>query len=172
MLDREVAGYSKRRALTAIIVDQDDCALTLNIASNNGASASIFDWAYDKALWPDVHDIDETKLSSVTLPTLIQRENIEFSKYHALLTDTQGTEFLILKGTKPLLHQFRIIQAEVEDFEPHSHAAIKYEMIVDYINPFGFKFNHEMAITKTFAIGGSFNLSFERNSTCHHHFAF
>ena len=160
-LQRNVREYAKQRAIMALVADHDDQNITLNVASNGGASSSIFAMAGHKDLWPDVHYVDQMTLKSVTLPTLVQRENIDLSNYDVLLLDTQGAEFPILKGAESLLKNFRFIQVEAADFEAYAGAA-KRGVIVDYLDTFGFRLKREQAIAKSNAIGGYFDLLFER----------
>lgn len=160
-LRRNILNYSNQRAIMALVADQDDQDVTLNIASNHGASSSMFDLAGHKDLWPDVHYVDQLHLKSITLPTLIERENIDVSQYDALLLDAQGAEFPILKGAKPILNRFRFIQVEAADFEAYAGAA-RRDIITEFMVNSGFRLKREEAIRKSPEIGGYFDLLFER----------
>lgn len=160
-LKNNIQNYPNQRAIMALVADQDDQDVTLNIASNHGASSSMFDLAGHKDLWPEVHYVDQLQLKSVTLPTLIKRENIDVSRYDALLLDTQGAEFPILKGAKPILSRFRFIQVEAADFEAYAGAAQR-DIIIEFMVNSGFYLKREEAIRKSVKIGGYFDLLFER----------
>jgi hypothetical protein len=110
------------------VTDEDGQKLTLHIASNDGASSSILDLADHRDIWPDVHYVDEVRLESISLPTLLSTERLRAEQYDMLTLDTQGSELLILKGAVPLLGGFRYIKTEVADFESYVGCARRHEV--------------------------------------------
>ena len=115
-----LAAFPRQRVLSYLLADVDDEELTLNIASNRGASSSILPLKAHAELWPDVEFVDRLTLRSATLPGMLAREGIAASDYDALVLDTQGAELRILEGAVPILAQFAFIQAEVADFEAYA----------------------------------------------------
>lgn len=116
-----ITGFKKQIAFEALVTDDDDKEYNFNIANNNGASSSILQMKLHKDIWPEVEYMDKLNLKSITLATLINRENIDKSKYQALIIDTQGSELLVLRGSIPVLNQFKFIKVEVPDFESYDN---------------------------------------------------
>jgi 2-O-methyltransferase len=79
-------------------------------------------------MWPEITYTGAIKLSSITLPTFVQRERIELTRFQALVLDTQGSELLILKGAAELLQRFRFIYLEVSDFEFYKRCCLLPEV--------------------------------------------
>ena len=115
-----IASYPRQRALEALVTDRDDQPYEFHVANNAGESSSIFDLKEHRDLWPKVAFTRSMTLRSVTLTTLLARENIDTTRYDALVMDTQGSELLVLKGAEPLLPRFAWIKTEVPDFEAYA----------------------------------------------------
>ena len=122
-LRENLRGYARQRAVQALVTDEDDREYTFNIANNGGESSSILDLKCHKEVWPSVAYSSAIRLKSVTLPTLLARENVDLDRYDALVMDTQGSELLVLRGAAPLLGRFRFIKTEVPDFEAYEGCA-------------------------------------------------
>lgn len=127
-LTRNIAGLPRQRCANALVAAEDGREYAFHIANNHGESSSIFDLADHRDIWPEVEYVEDIKMSSVTLPTLLRLENLEPAQYDVLVLDTQGSELLILRGARPLLHGFRYIQAEVADFESYLGCCKRNEM--------------------------------------------
>jgi FkbM family methyltransferase len=110
-LRANIASYPRQRALEALVTDRDDQPYEFHVANNAGESSSIFDLKEHRDLWPKVAFTRSMTLRSVTLTTLLARENIDTTRYDALVMDTQGSELLVLKGAEPLLPRFAWIKA-------------------------------------------------------------
>src|SRR5438067_664706 len=52
-LVENIKPYKKQRAIRALVTDRDGEVRHLNIASNDGASSSIFEFALHRDIWPD-----------------------------------------------------------------------------------------------------------------------
>ena len=118
-LQANIKLYPQQRAYNDLVTDEDDKTYTFHVASNDGSSSSILELGDHKDIFPDVGYVQTLDLRSVTLATLVARENIDLSKFDMLLLDTQGSELLVLKGGEPLLRNFRFVQIEVADFEAY-----------------------------------------------------
>lgn len=118
-LNANIRHLRNQRALLALVTDTDDREYRFNIANNNGMSSSILGFKQHKDVWPSVEYTNTILLRSITLTTLFQREQINASKYNALVIDTQGSELLVLLGSPPILSHFEYIKTEVADFESY-----------------------------------------------------
>ena len=121
VLLKNIANSPKQIAYNYLITDTDYKLYDFYIASNHGASSSIYDLKEHKQIWPEIHYVEKQTLKSVTLKTLIQNARIDITKYQALIIDTQGSELLILKGATDILHNFKFITLEVADFESYEN---------------------------------------------------
>ncbi len=118
-LAEHLRGFDKQIALQALVTDVDDEEYTFHISSNDGLSSSIFELKHHRDIWPNVSYVKSLTVHSTTLLTLFKKENIDGSKYQALVMDTQGSELLVLRGCGPLLRNFEFIKTEVPDFESY-----------------------------------------------------
>lgn len=123
-LTANIAPFPKQTALKALLTDQTGDKVTLNIASNNGASSSILPMKQHSEIWPTVHYVNAIEMTSETLPDLLARAQIDPHKYDALVMDTQGSELLVLRGAASLLKNFNIIHTEVADFESYEGCCV------------------------------------------------
>ena len=119
ILLKHIKPFPKQRALKYLITNIDDKKYKFRIANNRGESSSILDLKDCYKLWPNIFYIETIILKGITLTTLCQREQIDLSKYDALVLDTQGSELLVLQGAIPVLDSFKYIEVEVPNFESY-----------------------------------------------------
>ncbi len=101
-------------------------------------------------------------MNSVTLTSLFKNESIDATKYQALIMDTQGSEMLVLKGSVPLLENFKYIKTEVADFESYDGCCQLHEMI-EFMTEHGFK-EHDRTKFSQRAQGGSYyDITFKKS---------
>jgi len=136
-LAKNIAGMPRQLALRALVTDRDDAEYEFHIANNGGESSSILDLKEHRDIWPTVGFTQTIKLKSNTLATLVEREQIDLSRYDALVMDTQGSELLVLRGAEPLLERFRFVKTEVPDFEAYAGCA-KLDEIERFLTGHGF----------------------------------
>lgn len=118
ILKANLVGVPRQLAIRGLVTDKENEEYEFNLATNYGASSSIFaPGRLLKDIWPDIKFDKTIKLRSNTLPSLLKNNNINLSDYDTLIMDTQGSELLVLKGAIPLLHLFTYIKTEVADFE-------------------------------------------------------
>jgi FkbM family methyltransferase len=122
-LAANIAGIPRQRALERLVTDRDDEPYEFHIANNDGESSSILDLKEHRDVWPTVHFTKTITLRSTTLATLLTREEIDVTRYDALVMDTQGSELLVLRGAEPVLGHFKFIKTEVPDFEAYADCA-------------------------------------------------
>lgn len=118
-LERNLRPFANQKAYQELVTDVDGKEYQFHISNNNGASSSILELKEHKAIWPAVDYTKSILLNSITLSTLLRRENIDPSDYQALIMDTQGSELLILQGCIDLVENFKYIKIEVPDFESY-----------------------------------------------------
>jgi FkbM family methyltransferase len=134
ILSENIRVYPKQKAVQALLTDADGQKMMLNIASNNGASSSIFDFADHTEIWPQVYFTDKISVTSRTLDDVIAAETI---KYDGLIMDTQGSELLVLQGSTKHLRRFKYIKTEAADFEIYKGCATEHDL-VKYLMQHGF----------------------------------
>ncbi len=137
-LTANISGFKNQCAFQALVTEVDDKEYEFHIANNNGASSSILDFKQHKDIWPSVGFISTVLLKSITLSTLFKREQIDASKYQALIMDTQGSELLVLRGSLPILNHFEYIKTEVPDFESYE-GCCQLSDINDFMIEHGYK---------------------------------
>jgi len=118
-LKANIRDYPNQQAFRYLVTDQEDVAYEFHISNKNGVSSSILDLKLHKDIWPHVTFEKTITLQSVTLASLLKKEQIDISKYDTLIIDTQGSELLILWGAIPILRKFKYIKTEVADFESY-----------------------------------------------------
>ena len=118
-LQRNIAPYADQRAIQALVADTDGREVEFHVASNDGASSSMLAPSQHEELWPKVKFERKLRLTTQTLPSLLQQHGIDIRRYDALIMDTQGSELLVLEGAAPLLQQFAFIKTEAADFESY-----------------------------------------------------
>jgi FkbM family methyltransferase len=118
-LSANIRGFNNQRAYKALVTDVDEKEYEFHIANNGGQSSSIFSLGQHKDIWPDVHYKQTITLKSITLARLFSQNYLDARNYQALIMDTQGSELLVLKGSLPILDNFKFIKTEVADFESY-----------------------------------------------------
>lgn len=138
ILKHNIEGYKNQRAIQGLITDVDDKEYQFHISNNAGLSSSILDLKDHVYVWNYVKYIGSIPLKSVTLSTLFKRENIDPRMYQGMILDTQGSELLVLEGSKDILHNFKYIRTEVCDFESYKDC---YQLrdIESFMSKFGYK---------------------------------
>jgi FkbM family methyltransferase len=113
-------AFPEQRAVKDLVTDRDGEEYKFHISNNSGLSSSILGLKQHKDIWPDVDYTESIPLTSTTLNSLLQREQIDPAEYQALIMDTQGSELLVLHGAVPVLKNFQYIKTEVADFEAYT----------------------------------------------------
>ncbi len=137
-LEKNISDFPKQHAYQYLVTDIDNKHYQFNIANNSGASSSILQFKEHKDIWPGVEYEKTIDLSSVTLTTLIEKENIDVSRFDTLIMDTQGTELLVLKGAGDLVNRFQFINTEAADFEAYEDCC-QLDDLDQYLHHYNFK---------------------------------
>ena len=118
-LQHNLCSYRGQRAVQALVADTDGREVDFHVASNDGASSSMLEMASHKDIWPAVGFNRSVRMTTTTLPRVVEAAGIDMSRYNGLIMDTQGSELLVLHGAIPLLHHFDFVKTEVADFESY-----------------------------------------------------
>ncbi len=118
-LQANLSGYKEQRAFQYLVTEVDHQKYDFFISNNNGQSSSILDLKGHKEIWPNIEFTTTLSLASITLDSLLKKEQIDVTRYQALIMDTQGSEMLVLQGSLPVLKHFEFIKLEVPDFESY-----------------------------------------------------
>ena len=111
-----ISCYPRQRAINALLGARTGDEVTFGIANNNCGSSSILPMAEHAEIFPDVFYVEQRKLTTSTLPTMLRENSILIGDYQALTLDVEGSELLILQGAGDLLKRFQYIKCEVADF--------------------------------------------------------
>jgi FkbM family methyltransferase len=160
-LQRNIRRYPAQKAFHALITDTDDREYSFHISDNREESSSIFEFKRHRDLWPQVRFARTITLRSLTLPALLEREQIALAGYDALVLDTQGSELLILRGAEPILRWFRFIKVEAADFESYAGGCTLAE-IDSFLSARNFQRTFLTPIAGKTGIGSCFEAVFER----------
>lgn len=118
-LKRNLAGFPHQQAIQALVADADGQEVEFHVASNDGASSSMLAPARHGEIWPAVTFDRTLRLTTQTLPSLLEQHGVDIRRYDGLVMDTQRSELRVLKGAEPLLQHFRFIKTEAADFESY-----------------------------------------------------
>ena len=100
-LEKNIEHLHRQRAILALVTEQDNRSYQFHVADNAGASSSILELKDHKDLWPNVRYSETIPMTSTTLPSLLKKENIDLSKFNALIMDTQALNCSCFKAPFP-----------------------------------------------------------------------
>jgi len=168
-LRRNITPYPDQKALNYLVTDSDGKEYDFHVASNEGGSSSIFEFGRHAEIWPQVSYVRTIKLTSVTLPSLLRREQINLSDYDALVMDTQGSELLILRGVASQLHAFQFVKVEAATFEVYKGCSTLAEIDL-FMAQNGFERHRRQKFAECPSGGACYNVVYRRSmiqrSTC------
>jgi FkbM family methyltransferase len=160
-LSKALKMYPRQRALSYLVAEADNKSYSLHISNNNAASSSIFELGAHKELWPEVNFTETIQLQSITLSSLVKREQVDLNRYDALVMDTQGSELLVLKGATDILSHFRFIKTEAADFEVYKGCCTLKDLDKFLIGN-GFKRTHKKPFAHKTGIGSCYDVLYAR----------
>ena len=121
-----------------LISDVDGMDYEFNI-SNHLQSSSMLQFDRHSHYYPTMSDVvDVIKLRSITLDTLIDRENIDMYKYNTLMLDIQGAEIFALKGFSKNIKHIDYIYTEL-NFDSMYKGCMLEPEFTDYMKSLGFE---------------------------------
>ena len=160
LLQENIEGQPNQIALNYLLTDRDGEPTTFHVASNQGASSSIFEFAGHKALWPKIDMVERIELTSATFATMAEREGLDLDRYDGLVIDTQGAELLVLQGMGDHLRRFRLVIAEASDFEVYAGAAT-HEQLCAFMAAAGFGVRETVTFAGRDGVGSCYDIVFE-----------
>lgn len=160
-LQSNIAGFPRQRAYNYLVTDRDDEEYTLNIADNDGASSSIFDFSKHKEMWPQISYKRAIKMKGTRLESIVTKEQIDLRQFGALLLDTQGSELKVLMGAEALLSNFAYIKTEVADFELYK-GCCEMADVSQFMLAKGFRERSRLPFMDMPGVGTCFDIIYER----------
>jgi hypothetical protein len=121
----------------AVVTDKDDDTVTFRL-TNNVQSSSVLEFGTHSKHHGWVHFVGETKETTVTVDTFLQRHNLDARKYDFWNFDIQGVELLALKGATKALDHVKALYLEVNIEEVYKGCARMNE-IDEFLGVRGFK---------------------------------
>lgn len=150
-LQRNIAALPAQRAFRYLLSDQDGIEYDFHLASNRGASSSIFASTSELGdMYPDISFNETLRIRSARFDTMVQTERLELTSFDVLVLDVQGAELLVLKGTS--LDSFRAIRCEVGNGLLYRGGA-QLEDIDAHLNERGFV-RRKLTVTERHKDGG------------------
>jgi FkbM family methyltransferase len=122
--------------LNALITEKDDSDVDFRI-TNSDSSSSVLELDHHKKIYPHIYEVDKVKMKSITLSTLLLRQNINPDDFNYLHADVQGAELMVLKGYEKNIPKLSIIGLEVNNLYLYKNCALINE-IDEYLLKFGF----------------------------------
>lgn len=162
-LNANIQSFKNQRAFQALVTDINDKEYEFHIANNNGGSSSIFEFKQHKDIWPNVDYTKSVLLKSITLASLFKKEQIDASKYQALIMDTQGSELLVLLGSLPILNNFKFIKIEVADFESYE-GCCQLSDINNFMVEHGYKEFSRSTFVSRAGVGSYFDVIYKKQT--------
>ena len=117
--------------------------IKFNISNYDGACSSIFNFTDEIKIheqWKnrDHKMIKSINLKSITLDTLLKKENISTKNYNHWVLDLQGAELLVLKGSEKSLKNCKSLLIEVSTKQFYDNGNLWID-IKKWLNHRGFK---------------------------------
>lgn len=119
-LSNNIKHYDKQQAINELISDVDGDEVPFFVASNHGASSSMYAFGKHSDVHPEVKTTGEIILKTRTMASLIAEHRIDMNKYDALILDVQGAEMNVLLGMEAYLDGFEYLKVEAADYEAYA----------------------------------------------------
>jgi len=156
-----ISGFANQRAFRSLLAAEDGKEYTFHVSDYGGASSSILDFAKHRKMHPDIHYVQDIRITATTLARLIEVEQIDLRGYGALVMDTQGSELLVLKGAIPVLEHLKFVKSEVADFEAYA-GCCQLEELTDFMRRHGFEILHKMPSITRDGVGTYYEVVYRR----------
>ena len=143
-LKLNIFSYANQEAFCALLADVNGKQIDFNISNNSdGVSSSIFDFGeYAKgseSLWPNLNldMVNKITLTSTTIDSLFEANNVNGEDYDFWLLDLQGAELLALNGAKTSLEFCKYLYVEVSTVEVYQ-GGVSWEELNSFLTEIGF----------------------------------
>lgn len=160
-LEENIRPHPRQSAYRYLLAQEDGVEYELKVSNNDGASSSILPFARHEDVWPDVKMCRTIAIPGTTLRAFIEGNNIDTSRYNALVLDTHGAELGILRSGGAVIRQFAYVKVEAADFEAYAGAPMLSD-IEEYMKGVGFEeFSRNRFMTRP-GIGSFFDVVYRR----------
>lgn len=108
-LKENVSKYPNQRVVESCLSVTDGAEVEFRIASNDGASSSLFDFGSAingrKGMFPelDLKMVRSVKMTTRSLDSLLREARVDSSDFNHWVVDVQGAELLVLQGAEESL---------------------------------------------------------------------
>lgn len=133
---RRVDGRTQQ-IFQGVVYSEDEVDLEFKI-TNNSQSSSVLEFSKHEHYHPHVVFIETRKVKSVTIDSLLTRNNIDPKEFDFVNLDIQGVELRALKGFGKYLDNIKYIYTEVNSGEVYKGNDTIQELD-EYLSRFGFK---------------------------------
>lgn len=157
-----LAGMKGQEAVQALLTDEDGKEHEFKVASNQGASSSIYEFKEHGQVWPDIKFVRTEKLLSKRLDTLMAEIGLPEGHFDVALLDVQGAELVVLKGFGRHLASLRYVQCEAADFEAYA-GACSLDELSQFMTQNGFRLISQVPFDGKPGVGTYFDLVFEKH---------
>lgn len=137
-LNNKLSGAKNVQTVNCAISNQDDQEVVLHITSNNELSSSIFPLKEHLRIHPSVKEINQIKLKSKTIDTLIKELELNPAEFNILNIDIQGAELLALQGATNWLKYVEVVYTEV-NYEELYEGTVLIDELDDFLELYGFE---------------------------------
>lgn len=125
---------SDKKIYQGVISDKDGSIVKFH-KTNNGESSSILEFGSHEKHHPHVHVTNEYDVETITLKTLIDKNNIPITNLNFINLDIQGVELNALKGLGEYINHIDYIYSEVNTEEVYKGCGLITE-IDEYLSEF------------------------------------
>lgn len=148
-VDEKVVKAKERGILTiyqAVVSDKDNEEIIFHMSQNshchpdNCESSSILNFGLHSLYHPQVRYVKDIKMTTITIDTFFDNNNLNHSLYDFWNLDIQGAELLALRGSKKFLKNFppKAIYIEVNQQELYLGCGLLPD-VDDFLKEYGFK---------------------------------
>jgi len=134
-LEENLTEFELQTARKSLLLDTSGVSVDLHIASNNGASSSIFKFDKHDEIYPLVSMITTQKCVSETVDDFF--DALKLSSPVAIVIDTQGSELKVLIGARKALQKIAFVKVEGSDFNSYDGGCTN-EQIHEYLTALNF----------------------------------
>lgn len=135
-LEINISQFINQKAFNALLYNKDYEKIDFYKSNNDGASSSIFRLGKDSD--KKLKIIEKKNLETITLDTLMKKNNLKVENYDLWVMDLQGSELLVLQGAQNSLKSCNAILIEVSLNEQYVNGA-KWEEIKKLLNDYNFE---------------------------------
>lgn len=144
-IESRIADLPGHRVFNYAACDRDDDEVSFNIIYSddrtNPGCSSLLELKKHKEYYPHIRKIGFVPAKTITIDTLLARNNYSPKDFNAVSIDVQGAELMVLKGMKTVLPHVDILRAELSFEELYEGCALAHE-IDEYLEQFGLTRTH------------------------------